>query len=372
MIKVYHLIKGLGRGGAEMLLPETLRVHDEQRFAFRYAYFLPHKGQVAEDLREMGVTVDLVEGKNNLAILAQTRKVAQLARGWGADVIHCHLPIAGVVGRIVGKLTGLPVVYTEHNKQERYHVLTRQLNLRTLAWNRHVIACSDDVKDSINRHVDMAGTQVQSIQNGVNTNRFSREVCTRDRAQLPLPEEKIVIGTVCVFRTQKRLHHWLTLAQRLYTKNRNLHFVIVGDGPEEDRLREQIRAQGMEAAVSFPGRIQEVRPWLAAMDIYLMTSEFEGLPIAMLEAMSMELPVVATRAGGIGEVIDSGVNGFLEEVPDWERLEAPLQQLVDDPQLRQRLGTAARQRIISDFSVRRMVRELEEVYEQVTATVHVG
>ena len=362
MIKVLHLIKGLGRGGAEMLLPETLRVHDSSRFAFRYVYFLPHKGQVAEDLRRQGVDVDLVAGTNNLAILRKVGSIAAIARDWKADVIHCHLPIAGVVGRIVGKRTGIPVVYTEHNKQERYHFLTRILNLRTMSWNRHVIACSDDVLHSINRHKDLPQTPVQSIQNGVNTARFDPQSFPPKPNDLGIPEGKTVIGTVCVFRTQKRLHHLLTLAKRLYDTLPDMHFVLVGDGPEEDRLRTQVAEAGLSDAVTFPGRIEEVRPWLAAMDVYLMTSEFEGLPIAMLEAMSMKLPVVATRAGGIGEVVIDGENGFIREVENWEALIEPLRLLIADSDLRKRIGDAGRQTVIDNFSVERMVHELEAVY----------
>ncbi len=367
MIRVLHLIKSLGRGGAEMLLPETLRVHDQGKFAFRYVYFLPHKGQVAEDLRELGVTVDCIAATNNAAILARTPQVAAIAREWRADVIHCHLPIAGVVGRLVGKLTGIPVVYTEHNKQERYHFLTRHLNLRTLAWNRHVITCSGDVKDSIEKHIQLPHTPVEPLLNGVNTERFRRADFprTRVRAELRLPPDKLIIGTVCVFRTQKRLHHWLVLAARLYAAHPDLHFVIVGDGPEESRLREQVTVQGMQDVISFPGRIQEVRPWLGAMDIYLMTSEFEGLPIAMLEAMSMELPVVATQAGGIGEAIDDRKEGFLAPVEGWEELEGPLLALIADAALRTEVGRAARARVQKDFSVERMATELERIYTKV-------
>ena len=368
MIKVYHLIKSLGRGGAEMLLPETLRVHDREAFAFRYAYFLPHKGQVAEDLRGMGVTVDCFAATNNAAILAKTAEVAKTAREWGADLIHCHLPIAGVVGRLVGRLTGIPVIYTEHNKQERYHFLTRQLNLRTMAWNRYVITCSGDVKVSLDAHRQLPGTPVVPLLNGVNTARFSPAAYPHAQAirELGLPADKSIVGTVCVFRTQKRLHHWLELAHRLYRENPRLHFVIVGDGPEEDRLRAQVKAQGMEAAISFPGRIQEVRPWLAAMDVYLMTSEFEGLPIAMLEAMSMELPVVATAAGGIGEAIADGAEGFLAPVDAWETLLAPLQRLLADADLRRTVGAAARERVRREFSIERMTHELESIYRQVS------
>ncbi|PPK87970.1 glycosyltransferase involved in cell wall biosynthesis [Neolewinella xylanilytica] len=367
MIKIYHLIKSLGRGGAEMLLPETLRVHDGDAFAFRYAYFLPHKGQVAEDLRGMGVTVDCYSASNNAAILAKTAEVAKTAREWGADLIHCHLPIAGVVGRLVGRLTGIPVIYTEHNKQERYHFLTRQLNLRTMAWNKYVITCSGDVKVSLDAHRRLPTTPVVPLLNGVNTERFSPAAYPHDRAvrELGLPKGKLIVGTVCVFRTQKRLHLWLDLAHRLYRANPQLHFVIVGDGPEEERLRTQVSEQGMDAVITFPGRIQEVRPWLAAMDVYLMTSEFEGLPIAMLEAMSMELPVVATAAGGIGEAVTHDKEGFLAPVEEWSSLVGPLDRLLHDESLRRTIGTAARDRVQRGFSIERMTRELERIYRQV-------
>ncbi len=243
--------------------------------------------------------------------------MAATVREWRADVIHCHLPIAGVVGRVVGKMTGIPVVYTEHNTQERYHFLTRKLNLATLPWNRRIVACSDDVKRSIVQHTDLPDAAVLSLQNGVNTDRFSPAAISN----LPVPEElqgiagrKTIVGTVCVFRTQKRLHHWLELAADLYRQNPDLHFVIVGDGPEEENLRRQIAASGLTDACTLPGRLSEVRPWLRAMDIYLMTSAFEGLPIAMMEAMSMGLPVVATSAGGIAEAVRHGEDGFLRPV----------------------------------------------------------
>ncbi|WP_116127832.1 glycosyltransferase [Lewinella sp. IMCC34183] len=366
-MKVYQLIKSLGRGGAEMLLPETLRVHDRAAFDFRYGYFLPHKGQVAEDLRELGATVDCFDAVNNAKILARVRTVAATVEDWGADVIHCHLPIAGVVGRIVGKMTGIPVVYTEHNTQERYHFLTRKLNLATLPWNRRIVACSDDVKRSIVEHTNLGDAGVLSLQNGVNTDRFSPQAI----ADLPVPEAlrdiagtKTIVGTVCVFRTQKRLHHWLELAANLYRRNPNLHFVIVGDGPEEENLRRQIDETGLSGACTLPGRLSEVRPWLRAMDVYLMTSAFEGLPIAMMEAMSMGLPVVATSAGGIAEAVRHGQDGYLRPVDDWKALEGDLQRLIDGPELRAATGARARQRIIDAFSIRRMTVKLEEVYRE--------
>ena len=349
-----------------MLLPETLRVHDRASFEFKYVYFLPHKGQVAEDLRELDSEVVCLGGSNNLAIMTRLPALIELMKDWKPDLIHCHLPIAGVLARLAGQITGTPVVYTEHNKQERYHFVTRRLNLTTLTMCKMVIGCSGDVTESISRHITLRNTELISLLNGVNTQRFDRTDFAHLRGELGVPTDKVVVGTVCVFRTQKRLHLWLDLARRLLRERPNLYFIVVGDGPEEDRLRGLATEYELDSVIQFPGRIQEVRPWLAAMDIYLMTSEFEGLPIAMLEAMSMELPVVATRAGGIGEAVTSGETGYLEEVDDWGKLFGHVKRLADQPELRARIGCQARQRVQKDFSVDRMARQLEAIYRRFT------
>ena len=106
-------------------------------------------------------------------------------------------------------------------------------------------------------------------------------------------------------------------------------------------------------------------PYLSIMDIYLSTSEFEGLPIAMLEAMSCEVPVVATRAGGIGEMVQHGVQGFLTEIEEYGDLVKYSVQLIQDSNLHAQFAAAARVRVVEQFSMKRMVRELEEVYDSV-------
>lgn len=366
-IKVFHLIKSLGRGGAEMLLPETLRVHNKDDFEYSYGYFVPYKSQLVSALEEQHVSVKCFAANNPLLLLTKSFAVARYARAWGADLIHCHLPLAGVVGRAAGRLTGIPVIYTEHNKQERYHPMTRQLNLATMGWNARILAVSDNVQESILDHWSGPKERVKLLLNGVNTQRFAPHAFSKQEARqsLGLPQDVPIIGTVCVFRIQKRLHLWLKLAQQMRAQYPSVHFVIVGDGPEEERLREIVKEYKLENCVHFPGRLEEVRPWLAALDIYLMTSEFEGLPVAMLEAMSMELPIVSTKAGGIGEVIRNDQEGYLSSVEGWQSLREPLLQLLADKAVRQRIGASARKRVIAAFSIERMARELEEHYHSI-------
>lgn len=369
MPKILHLIKSLGRGGAEMLLPETLRVHDRNRFEMAYAYFVPEKDQMARALREQGVEVRCFSARHPGKLLLQSPEIARYARNWGADLIHCHLPLAGVAGRIAGKIAGVPVMYTEHNKQERYHPLTRRLNLATMGWNERVLAVSDNVQESLLNHWPRHNHKIKLLLNGVNTQRFNPKDYPQAEARerLGIPIGVPIVGTVCVFRVQKRLHLWLQLAKQMHDVYPQVHFVIVGDGPEEARLKQLAHDYGLSAHTHFPGRLEEVRPWFAAMDLYLMTSEFEGLPIAMLEAMSMTLPVVSTTAGGIGEVVRPGKEGHLASVEDSPALLPHLLQLLENPARRQAMGQAARQRVIEAFSIERMAQDLEQIYEEVLA-----
>jgi hypothetical protein len=127
-LKILHLIKSLGRGGAEMLLPETITLHDKQRFSFEVVYFLPWKNQVVSLIEATGTPVTCMPAGNNIQLMLQAGRLIRYIRQHRIDIIHCHLPWAGFLGRYVHLRTGVPVVYTEHNKQERYHGITRTLN----------------------------------------------------------------------------------------------------------------------------------------------------------------------------------------------------------------------------------------------------
>lgn len=365
-IKVLHIIKSLGRGGAEMLLPETLSQHDRDNFEFHYIYFLPWKNQLVEDIRRHGGNVECIPATNNLRIMLKARSLARYLKKNKIDLVHCHLPWAGIVGRMAGRLSGVPVIYTEHNKWERYHKLTFAMNKYTFPWQKTVIAVSDDVEQSIHKFYTSPQPRVKVVLNGVNTEKFAPGGNYGDdiRASLGIPGNAKVIGVISVFRNQKRLPVWLEIAKQIHDKDSNTHFIIVGDGPLKEEIHSKAAELQLGSFVHFTGLQTEVRPYLKAMNIFMMSSEFEGLPIALLEAMSMGCVPVCTKAGGIPELVQHQVNGLLVDVSEPRKLAGEVLSLLPDEARMQQLSAAARQTVIDRFGMKQMVRSLETIYKE--------
>ena len=316
------------------------------------------------EIQMAGGRVTCMPATNNLKIILKWRSIIHYIKENNIDLLHCHLPWAGFVGRVVFRFYGIPMLYTEHNKQERYHGVTKWINKKTFAWQTKVIAVSSDVSDSILKNIGHK-VPVQNINNGVNTEFFRRDGSGREdsRKMLGIPEGAIVVGIVSVFRFQKRLKEWVDVFSKSLKQCPDLFGVIVGDGPLREEVAAHIRFRNLEKRILLPGLQTDVKPWYHLMDIFMMTSVFEGLPIALLEAMSMECAIITTNAGGIKEVVRNEMDGLVVDVEEWRVLSGQLVRLVNDKGLREILSKAARRRVEESFGMKRMVEELEGVYE---------
>jgi glycosyltransferase involved in cell wall biosynthesis len=366
MYRIFHLIKGLGRGGAEKLLSEGIRYQDTARFEYGYGYFLDWKNALVQDLRNSGGDVHCFHSRTPAGIVFSAKRVANFLQRWQADLIHCHLPLAGIAGRLAGRIAKIPVLYTEHNVQDRYHPITRIINQWSWRFQEGVVAVSKEVADSIRSFAD-SSVAVRIVQNGVAPEIFvpSAEDRLRVRNQLGIPSEAPVIGTVAGFRRQKQLHDWLQAASLLQTEIPDCHFVIVGDGPLRNELEALVKTLRLSSRVHFAGTQETVIPFYSAMDVYMISSLYEGLPVALLEAMAMRLPVVTTPAGGIPEVITDGHTGFIVNFHDLRMLAEKAKVLIENQSLRRTIGDRGRRVIEERFSIRNMIRELEAIYMQI-------
>lgn len=365
--RILHIIKSLGRGGAEMLLPETLSLHNLQNFEFHYIYFLPWKDQMVESIKENGGKVKCFPAKNNFELFRHTRSIINYCRKEKIDLIHCHLPWSGFLGRLVHRQTNIPLIYTEHNIQERYHLATKTLNKYTFGFQSLAIGVSKDVSASIQANIKPQ-IPVETLLNGVNTKKFCRDEVKGKliRVKYGIPEDALVVGNIAVFREQKDIPTWVRAMARVIEKEPNIYALLVGAGPKEKEVRNMIQKLGLNDKIFLPGLQTDTISYFSAMDIFMMSSSFEGLPIALLEAMSMNCAIVSTKAGGVVEVVRHEQEGFLCETGDDEALGEAVLKLIRNSETLELFQEKARRRIEESFSLKNMVAELENIYSRIS------
>lgn len=362
-IRILHVIKSLGRGGAEMLLPETLKLHDPSRFEFHYAYFLPWKNQMVGEIEKAGGKVICFPASYNLKLLGKTSAVIKYCRKNNIDLIHCHLPWSGFLGRMVYYKTEIPVIYTEHNIQERYHQATKWLNKLSFNSQSLALGVSNDVTRSIEENIKPE-IPVKTVLNGVNTNRFVKdfEKGKEIKKRHNIPENALIVGNIAVFRQQKSIPDWLRAFHLIQQQEPDVYGILVGAGPQEEEIKKLAAELKLTERLRFAGLQTNTVDYFSAMDVFMMSSAFEGLPIALLEAMSMECGIVSTKAGGVVEVVRDEIDGLLCEVSDDKCLAEKSLKLLTNSTLRRKMQFSARERVMNSFSLKRMVEELEVIY----------
>lgn len=350
-----------------MLLPLGYSCRDEQLFSYSYAYFLEGKDDLVLELESRGASVQALGARGNLSIFFKIPELRQYLRREKIDLIHAHLPIAGVAARLAALPLGIPVVYTEHNLMERYHPVTRFLNRYTFGMQKAAIAVSEDVAQSIHKHAPNK-TLVRTITNGIDAEAFSRKPkeALQLKKRLGIPEDALVIGMVAVFREQKQLPVWVKVASALAKEYEKVFFLLVGSGPLQEQVKQLVSEEGLEKRLLMPGLVREdMVDWYSAMDIFFMSSRFEGLPLALLEAMAAGCSIVATRVGGVPEVIADAVHGRLVPYDDPHAMKEALGHYLQHPEDRKKEALAAVERVKEAFSIQRMTQEIETLYLEI-------
>ncbi len=360
--RILHVIKGLGRGGAERLLLSTIKHHSKE-YSFDIVFFLWDKNQLRDDLIGLGCSVYCLHSNNVLQMVLNLPEFMSLLKKNKYHLIHAHLPWSGIVARLAGKLTKTPVVYTEHNLFSRYNKVTQFFSKVSFNHQSIVIAVSVQVASSLRELVNPK-VPLLVIQNGVDVDEFDRKKNDRKilMSKYHLPTNACIIGTVTALSNQKRIDRWLTIAAEIASRIPDVYFVIVGDGVLRMELERQASPLIENGKLTFAGITSDPASWMACMDIFLMSSDYEGLPVALLEAMSMSCVPVATKVGGIPSIIENGLNGVLYEATDIEFATSGICNLLENKERRKTLSENARSTIAQHFSVKKMVASLEKIY----------
>jgi glycosyltransferase involved in cell wall biosynthesis len=229
------------------------------------------------------------------------------------------------------------------------------------------------VSQEIFRELEALGfepPQLKYIANGVDIARYApgarRAIRSLSSTRRPIPESNVVVAAIGSL-TEEKGHDHLLRAVAALDVGSGVELLIAGDGPRRKRLHELASDLGIADRVEFLGRRSDIRDLLEAADIFVLPSLSEGLPIALLEAMACERACVATDVGDVAQAIETDVTGVLVRAADKDALAAAIKRLAQDPQLRQRLGEAARQRVLERFSADKMIAAYCALYDDLLA-----
>jgi glycosyltransferase involved in cell wall biosynthesis len=347
-------------GGQRHVLSIASRLNPD---AFAVAVVCEAEGYLVDELRRHGIEHYPVAMSNIPDPFAIAHCVRAI-REYRADLVHTHGGTAGVTGRIASFLCGVPSVHTYHG----IHYLHDSRGLRRWGFgavervllymtNRVICVAARDAETGERAGiVDPAKTTV--ILNGIDTSAFPGKAAYRFQ-DIP------VLGTIGRLHEQKGHRILLESLALLRRDGRRFRCVIVGEGELREQLESQSMALGLGEAVEFAGGRTDTAAHLAGMDLFLLPSLWEGLPLVLEEAMASGLPIVATRVDGIEEAVRDGREALLVLPGDVVGLKEAIGRLLDDEVLRSKLGKAARHRAVECFDVTTMVRSTEAVYRSV-------
>ncbi|NNE43034.1 MAG: glycosyltransferase, partial [Gemmatimonadetes bacterium] len=347
-VPVLFLLPALPVGGAERQIASLVRGLDRTRFRPHVA--CQHAlGPVAEEIRAAGVEPELLSGSSRVdpAFLANTRRLLKRER---IRILVTHGFSTGVVGRLAAVLQRVPVrILAEHSTGERdmtagRHRINRWLNARTSAW----IAVAHGQVPYLVETKRIPPDRIHVIPNGIDVDAIAAaaSASARDevRAEFGIPPEAPVAGMIAVLRPEKDPKTFLLAARFVLDALPRAHFILAGDGPLLDDMRQEARVLNMEAHVHLPGRRADVPRILAALDASVLSStDVETMPLAFLESMAAGLPLIGTRVGGLPELVTEGGNGSLVEPRDPRGLADAMERVLGDAALRDRWGAASRE-----------------------------
>lgn len=361
--RVLHIIDSLHLGGAQEVVL-NLATCGSPHFTHEVATMHGH-GIYWDRLRDAGIRVHSLSPHKHLPLYLAT--LPALILSLRPDILHCHLIPSNIIAKPIGSLLGVPLVINHDHTNDPHRIDNKMLlalDKSTNRFARHIIAVAAACRDFLVQHESIPVEKISLVPNAIDLCRFSPETTSlgESRVALGLPPDIPVIAGVGRLNPQKNFSLFLEIAAAVSSKSPEARFLLAGEGPEESLLREQAKALGLADKVIFAGYIPDTRVVYAAADILLMPSRFEGLPMTLLEAMAMGLPVVASNLDGIAEVITDSCEGFLAPPGEAPVFAERILRLLADAQLAANISRNARAKIEKNHSVEKMTSAVEAIY----------
>jgi L-malate glycosyltransferase len=365
--KVFYLVDSLNVGGTETQAVELALRLPVSEYEIMMGC-LRAQGPLLEKLRGSAVNVREFHpsgGLDSAAGLYEVIRLARYLRREKFDVVHTHDLWSNLMGVPAARLAGVPAIVSSRRdlahfdwyQGKRRHWLRRIQNLSGV-----VLANATPIRDALISEDGFAPGKLRVIHNGVDTEKFQR--AQRDRARLfPDVGNEMLVVLVGNMHSDVKGHPWLIAAAPTVVREfPEVRFVFAGDGESRPSFAAQVAQLGLEGKFKFLGRRSDIPEILASCDLAVLPSRAEGLPNAVLEYMAAGLPTIASRVGGMAELVQDGVTGLLVPAEDANALAGALLQFLRDPERARQIANNGQRFAVENFSFERLIREIDELY----------
>jgi glycosyltransferase involved in cell wall biosynthesis len=360
-IRILHLITELEPAGAENLLLSLVRNFDKKKFYIVVSYIYG-QGTLACEIERAGIKVVDLSRKGKIDPLLLLR-LFLLIRKEKIEIIHTHLVHASIAGRIAGKLAGAKsIITTRHYAYyDKVTSLINWIERKTAVFNDLFIVISNAVKEYMVIKEKYKPERITVIYNAV-------DLCLFDsQDQSPIPKNSdFLIASVGRLHPSKGYDTLLKSMPLVISEFPSAKLVIIGNGIQKEYLQRLCSDLGISEHVIFLGRKTpaEVIDFLRNIDLFVLSSKWEGFGLVLIEAMALGKPVVATNVGGISEIVENGTTGFLVPPAQPKELSTKIIQLLRDRPIAKRMGVMGRKKVELKFSIKTMIDKLNLLYRK--------
>jgi len=366
-LNILHYIETSGPGGAETVLLNIAKGIDKSRF--NSTAVLHESDWLHEQLLSNGVETEIIPSRHSWDIFFLMKFIGYCRRH-KIDLIHSHLFGANLYSCLAGAVLRLPVVATFHNelffrgRLEKFMTIKSAL-IRKFA-SRMVFVAEFMKKDYLN-YMRLSGDRMLTVYNGIDLKEYNGETDKSAlKKELGIEEGDPIVGHVANFRAPKGHNYLIEAASRVCQSIPGARFLLIGhpgDGTIKKEIEGKIAGLGLEENVQILGFRKDVSRMLRLMDIFVLSSTSEGLPLSVIEAMASSKPVVVTNVGGLPEIVVPDRTGYLVEAKDAGALAEKIIILLEDEALRKQMGEAGRKLVEEKYSLRAMIDSYQKLYE---------
>ena len=357
-----HIVEDLKLGGLEKVIEAIVTGLDKRKFKPE-VWCLAKGGEIADQIVNKGVTVRILNLGNYYNLL-NIWKLSHLLHETRADIVHTHAYFAGTFARPAAALAKIPVIINHvHTTGFQFKKRNCWIEKALSHFTDCIICVSEAVADFVVNFEGIDKSKTAVIYNGSEFKRNGTSCNQVTRETLGISKEDLVVITVASMVENKGHIFLLEAAKRTIIKYPQLKLIFVGDGPLKKEICRLIEKANLQDHVILTGKQKDVECYLNLADIFVLpTVSREGLGLALIEAMSSGIPLIATRLGGISEIVKDGVNGLLVKPANSVEIEKAIKCLIEEDQAMAKMGEAAKEEYNRKFTLERMISKIESLY----------